>query len=116
MLNNIENFKKVKYYQGKRELTEEEVKDLGMTSPDYMSLDECAYQTAYDLSEDWSKKLNWDLVQEAYKKGVEDGLKYIKRIVDSMWCTDELGDLHKAGFLGAQELLTKILNKQLKEN
>ena len=77
-MENIEKFKKVKYYQGTRELTEEEVKKFGMTSPDYMTLDECAYQAMYNLTEDYSKEPTWDMIQEAYKKGVEDGIKYIK--------------------------------------
>lgn len=78
-MENITKFKKLRYYGSDgKELTKEEIKKtLGIEEDEYMSSDECAYQCAYDMSNDWAKETpDWNDVQEAYKKGVEDALKY----------------------------------------
>ena len=63
-------FKKVRYYGQNGELSDEEVKKLGLPTDDYTTLDECAYQCAYDISNDWIKdNPTWDDVEEAYKRG-----------------------------------------------
>ena len=71
-----EKFKKVECYGSNGKLSDEEQAKLGV-GPIWMTVDECAYQCAYDLSNDWVKdNPTWDDVEAAYKKGVEDGIKY----------------------------------------
>ena len=78
-MENILKFKKVRVFGSKGELSKEEIEKLGLPTDEYFSLDECAYQCAYDMSEDWLiDNPTWNDIQEAYKKGVEDALKYIK--------------------------------------
>ena len=77
-MENIEKFKKDVYYNANGVLSDEEAKKLGL-GPSYTSLDECAYQCAYDISNDWAQEQpTWNDVQEAYKRGVEDGIRYQK--------------------------------------
>ena len=75
----LEKFKKDRVFGPNGELTEEEIRKLGMNPDSYQSLDECAYQCAYDLSNDWAREIpTWEDVQEAYKMGVKDGIEYGK--------------------------------------
>lgn len=79
-MTDIEKFKKVKCFSGDRELTPEELEKLGLPKEDWMSLEECAYQCAYDISEDWAKdNPTWDDIKEAYRRGVADGIDYAEK-------------------------------------
>lgn len=76
-IKNIEKFKKIRYYGPDGEISNEKAKSLGLLADDYDSLDECAYQCAYDISNDWAKEVpTWNNVQEAYKQGVDAGIEY----------------------------------------
>lgn len=79
----IDNFKKRPTYANGVELTDEELwKKYGMT-PNVQTLNEAAYQRAYDLSEDWAIDTpTWDMIQEAYKMGAQDGMDYIRRKIN----------------------------------
>lgn len=81
-MNNIEKFKKIHYYSGDKELTNEEAYDLGICSDrvdgDYETLEERAYQAAYDISNDWAKETpEWKDVEEGFKRGVKEGIEYM---------------------------------------
>lgn len=87
-MKNIKNFKKIHYYSGNGKITDKEAYDLGIcTDPingDYETLEEMAYQTAYDISHDWIKEEpEWKDVEEGYKRGVEDGIKYVISIIEN---------------------------------
>lgn len=97
-MENIEKFHKIHYYSDKKELTDAEAYKLGLcvdpVNGDYESLEERAYQAAYDISNDWAKELpEWKDVQEGYMKGVEEGIEYakeeqnkkIKEVVDEIY-------------------------------
>ena len=74
----IEKFKKIRYYGMDGELSDKEAEKLGLLVDDHMTLDDCAYQCAYDLSNDWLRETpTWDDVQEAYKKGALDAFNNI---------------------------------------
>jgi hypothetical protein len=80
MFENIKNFKKEHFYFNSRELTPDECEKIGIGRENYKSLEECAYQCAYDLSGDWMKDCpTWHDVQEAYKLGAADGIAYQKQ-------------------------------------
>lgn len=93
-MENIEKFKRLYYFNGDgKKLSNEEVEKLGLNPEYYESLEETAYQTAYDLTEDWSKEPDTAMLQEAYKKGVDDGMQYVlNRLVPEI---DELLKLVK---------------------
>ena len=68
-IENIEKFRLVRYFGQNGELSPEEIEKLGFPKEDYMTLSECAYQCAYDISNDWIRDTpNWDDVQDAYKR------------------------------------------------
>ena len=82
-MKNIENFKLERWYSGGRELTKEELKPLGLEKECYYSLEDRAYQAAYDISNDWAKEEpEWDDVEEGFKKGAEEGIEYCKDKVE----------------------------------
>lgn len=75
----IEKFKKIRYYGAEGELSDERARELGLLVNDYMTLDECAYQCAYDISNDWVKdNPTWDDVEEAYKRGALEAFYRLK--------------------------------------
>lgn len=77
-MTDIEKFKKLHYYGSDGEkLSDKDLEEIGLTSDNYLSLEESAYQTAYDLSNDWVRTPDWEDVKTAYKQGVEDGVNYI---------------------------------------
>lgn len=81
-MKNINNFKKIHYYSGNKELTNEEAHLLGVCADtingDYWTLQERAYQAAYDISNDWSKENpDWNDVQEGFIRGVKEALEYV---------------------------------------
>ena len=86
-MENIKDFKKVHYYGSNGiELTKEELKKIGIKSDSYKSLEDCAYQASYDISNDWAKETpNWEDVREGYRRGVEDGIKYAERILTDLF-------------------------------
>ena len=72
-MKNINNFKKIHYYSGNKELSNEEAHSLGVCADtvngDYWTLQERAYQAAYDISNDWSKENpDWNDVQESDRR------------------------------------------------
>ena len=86
-MENIKDFKKIFCYDGNgRKLTQEELKPMGLAGDYYSSLEECAYQAAYDLSNDWAKdNPDWDDVKEAYRRGANDGIKYAERVLTDLF-------------------------------
>ena len=77
-MTDIEKFKKLHYYGSDGEkVSDKDLERIGLTSDNYLSLEESAYQTAYDLSNDWARTPEWEDVKTAYKQGVEDGINYI---------------------------------------
>ena len=100
-MKDIKDFKKVHYYSGEKELTDAEAHNLGIcvdpVNGDYDSLDERAYQAAYDISNDWAKEVpDWNDVKNAFKRGVKETLEYVlakydkceagsDRIAELMW-------------------------------
>lgn len=77
-MTDIEKLKKLYYYGSDGEkLSDKDLEEIGLTSDNYLSLEESAYQTAYDLSNDWTRTPDWEDVKTAYKQGVEDGINYI---------------------------------------
>ena len=57
--------------------------DMYGITPNVQTLNEAAYQCAYDLSNDWTIDTpTWDMIQEAYKMGAEDGMEYIRRKIN----------------------------------
>ena len=93
-MENIEKFKRLYYFNDDgRKLSNEEVEKLGLNPEYYESLEETAYRAAYDLTEDWSKEPDATMLQQAYKKGVDDGMQYVlNRLVPEI---DELLKLVK---------------------
>lgn len=86
-MDNIKDFKRLHYYgQDGKELTPEEIKRMGMEPEPCMSLEESAYQCAYDLSNDWAVETpTWEDVKAAYKKGAEDGIKCAERVLTDLF-------------------------------
>jgi len=86
-MEDIKDFKQLHYYgNGGKELTREEIKKIGLEPKPYLSLDECAYQAAYDLSNDWAKdNPDWGDVKEAYRRGANDGIKYAERVFTDLF-------------------------------
>lgn len=81
-MENIERFKKVRYYGNDGELTPDQIRAIGFLEDDYQTLEERAYQCAYDISNDWVKdNPDWDDVQEAFKRGVEESKEYYQNHV-----------------------------------
>ena len=81
-IKNIEKFKKVGYYDLNGKISDEKAESLGLLTDDYKSFDECAYQCAYDISNDWAKEEpTWDDVQGAYKQGVDAGIDYANSFI-----------------------------------
>lgn len=77
-MTNIEKFKNLHYYGSDGEkVSDEDLEEMGLSPDNYLSLEESAYQTAYDLSNDWARTPDWEDVKTAYKQGVEDGINYI---------------------------------------
>jgi hypothetical protein len=77
-MKNIEKFRKVRFYQGNRELTKEELIPLGLANDVYETLEERAYQAAYDISNDLAKETpEWSDVEEGFRKGVSEGIEYM---------------------------------------
>jgi len=77
-MKNIKDFKKVRYYSGDRELTNEERKKIGLDGDSFWSLDERAYQSAYDISNDWAKEVpEWSDVEESFRRGVKEAFEYV---------------------------------------
>lgn len=117
-MNNIEKFKKIHYFSENKELTNEEVHQLGIcidpVNGDYQSLEERAYQAAYDISNDWVKETpEWKDVEDGFKRGVKEALEYVKELVDSMWCSKNVGPLFELGFNEAKDSLANVINKNL---
>lgn len=77
-MTDIEKFKKLYYYgcDGEK-VSDKDLERIGLSPDNYLSLEESAYQTAYDLSNDWARTPDWVDVETAYKQGVEDGINYI---------------------------------------
>lgn len=100
-MKNIKNFKKIHYYSGDKELTNEEAHSLGVcvdpVNGDYWTLEERAYQATYDISNDWAKENpEWSDVEEGFRRGVKEALEYVlekydkcdggsDRIAELMW-------------------------------
>ena len=86
-MKDIEKFKPLYYYKNVGEkLTPEEAKKLGLEPEFYLSLEECAYQVAYDISNDWTKEVpEWKDVQEGYRRGAEDGIAYAERVLTDVF-------------------------------
>ena len=86
-MENIKEFKKTHYYGADgKELSPDQVEKCGLDPNDYMTLDECAYQAAYDISNDWAKKVpEWKDVEEAYRRGSEDGINYAERVLTDLF-------------------------------
>ena len=83
-MKNIKKFKKDRFYSGTRELTMEERIPLGLGSDTWQSLEDRAYQAAYDISEDWAKEdPDWNDVEEGFKKGVKEGIDFIKNVIQN---------------------------------
>lgn len=79
----IEKFKKRPTYANGVEISDEELKKKYGMTPNYQTLNEAAYQCAYDLSEDWAiDNPTWEDVEAAYKMGAEDGMEYIRRKIN----------------------------------
>ena len=77
-MTDIEKFKKLYYYGSDGEkVSDKDLERIGLSPDNYISLEESAYQTAYDLSNDWIRTPDWDDVKTAYKQGVVDGINYI---------------------------------------
>jgi len=86
-MKNIKNFKKIHYYSGNRELSNEEAHAIGVCvdpiNGDYWTLDERVYQAAYDISNDWAKEVpDWNDVEEGFRRGVSEGIEFVKRIIE----------------------------------
>jgi hypothetical protein len=80
-IENIEKFRLVRYFGQNGELSQEEIEKLGFPKEDYMTLNECAYQCACNISNDWIRDTpNWDDVQDAYKRGVLEAKEYYERL------------------------------------
>ena len=72
-----EKFQKIRIYGENGELSDAEAEKLGLGTNQYKTLDECGYQCAYDLSNDWIKETpDWDDVEKAYKLGAKEALKW----------------------------------------
>ena len=86
-MKDIEKFKPLYYYKNIGEkLTTEEAKKLELEPEHYLSLEECAYQAAYDISNDLAKEVpEWKDVQEGYRRGVEDGIAYAERVLTDVF-------------------------------
>lgn len=85
-MENIKDFEKIHYYNCNGELSEEEVRKLGLETDAYWSLEECAYHAAYDISNDWAKETpDWNDVQEGYRRGAEAGIKYAERVLTDLF-------------------------------
>ena len=77
-MTDIEKFKNLHYYGSDGEkVSDEDLEKMGLTSDNYISLEESAYQITYDLSNDWIRTPDWEDVKTAYKQGVEDGINYV---------------------------------------
>ena len=81
-MKDIKNFKKIHYYSGNKELTNEEAHAIGVcvdpVNGDYWTLEERAYQAAYDISNDWAKENpEWSDVEEGFRRGVKEALEYV---------------------------------------
>ena len=86
-MKDIKDFRKIHYYSGDKELTNEEAHAIGVcvdpVNGDYWTLEERAYQAAYDISEDWAKENpEWDDVEEGFRRGVSEGIEFVKRIIE----------------------------------
>ena len=86
-MGNIEKFKRIHYYCGDRELTADEASKMGICADpvngDYFSLEDRAYQAAYDISNDWLKEEpEWKDVQEGFRRGVKEGIEYCQEQVE----------------------------------
>lgn len=83
-MKNIEKFKIDRfYYPDGRELTMEERIPLGLSNDTWQSLEDRAYQAAYDISNDWAKEVpDWSDVQEGFRRGVKEGIEYIKSTLE----------------------------------
>lgn len=76
-----EKFKKIHYYSQDGEISDEKARELGLLVDDYMTLDECAYQCAYDMSNDWATDTpTWADVKKAYAKGAMDAFNRLNVI------------------------------------
>ena len=83
-MKNIKKFKKDRFYSGTRELTIEERIPLGLGGDIWQSLEDRAYQAAYDISKDWAKEdPDWNDVEEGFKKGVKEGIDFIKNVIQN---------------------------------
>lgn len=83
-MKNIEKFKKLRCYSldDGRELSEEKIISFGLNPDTWVSLEDRAYQAAYDISNDWIKdEPNWEDVREGFRKGVEEGIDFVKNII-----------------------------------
>ena len=86
-MKDIKIFKKIHYYSGDKELTNEEAHAIGVCADpvngDYWTFEERAYQAAYDISNDWEKENpEWSDVEEGFRKGVSEGIEFVKRIIE----------------------------------
>lgn len=119
-MNNIKDFRKVIVYDGKgRKLTKEELKPLGLDGDVYESLDERAYQAAYDISNDWEKESpEWKDVEEGFKRGVKEGIEYVNaRVMEQIEFYKQFSDIpaveHRIQELeNINSFINGILNEQ----
>ena len=79
MIDNIKYFKKLHYYdETGKELSRKEVEDLDIEYNEYIDLEEAANLLVDELSSRFSdeEEPTWEDVEEAYIRGVFDGIKY----------------------------------------
>jgi len=120
-MKNIKNFKRIHYYSGNRELTNEEAHSLGIcvdpVNGDYNSLEERAYQAAYDISNDWAKETpDWKDVEEGFRRGVSEGIEFVKRIIEDKidsYSDDPGGSDAIAHRKYALEIILDKINKEI---
>ena len=120
-MKDIKKFKRIHYYSGDKKLSNEEAYKLGIcTDPvngDYWSLEERAYQAAYDISNDWTKEVpDWNDVKEGFRKGVEESIDFIKRIIEdkiNSYVNDPGGSDAIAQRKYTLEIILEKINKEI---
>lgn len=83
-MEDIKNFKLIRYYTSNgTELTPEERHKLGYDGNCWWSLEERAYNAAYDISNDWAKEApEWSDVEEGFRRGVKEGIEYCNDMLE----------------------------------
>lgn len=120
-MKDIKNFKKIHYYSGDKELTNEEAHAIGVCvdpiNGDYWTSEERAYQAAYDISNDWAKETpDWDDVQEGFRKGIKEGIDFIINIIEDKidsYADDPGGSDAIAQRKYALEIILDKINKEI---